>query len=364
MRYFIFAATFLLSIQLLHAEDICKYRLTKIVIEEMPSWAIDLQNRNIPEVVLPLNTIISNLDDIFYAGKRDQIICGILKDAKSYQEIWTKVEKDTVLPPIPFTPINIIAAGLNESGHIKESGAKAGKTLLFPKSLKVTSAYADIPYKKEMLLDYESEIAFVVSKRISSADQINEKNLKDFIAGVMVANDITDRLPIIKNQKNSFTMAKSKPGFLPLGPFFIPSSSLKWVGGKDPSYVQKLRVNKDERQSGHTANRIKSVLEIIKLALKRKDELWPIKDGESIPLLKGGMFHPGDIILTGTISGVALKAPTSWEKFKLLLKGALHFRGPTSQFIAEQYESPRYLKPGDTVFNFIERLGVQINKVK
>lgn len=123
-------------------------------------------------------------------------------------------------------------------------------------------------------VDYEAELAIVIKKK---AHMVPEDKVKDYILGYTCANDVTAR--DLQKIDGQWTRAKSFDTFCPLGP--------RVTGQIDPDNVAiRLYVNKELRQNGHTSNFIFNTSILVSFI-------------SSIMTL-----FPGDVILTGTPSGV------------------------------------------------------------
>jgi 2-keto-4-pentenoate hydratase/2-oxohepta-3-ene-1,7-dioic acid hydratase in catechol pathway len=160
-------------------------------------------------------------------------------------------------------------------------------------------------------LDYELELAVVIGKagKFFSAEEAGE-----YIAGYVVFNDITAR-DIQREEMRSgvFCLSKSIDTFVPIGPWIVTADEIP-----DPQdLAMELRVNGQSRQVSHTSRMSVSIPEIV-------SHYSPMG------------YSPGDIISTGTVSGVA-------------------------GFSADA--ASLYLRPGDVVEAEIERVGVLRNPI-
>lgn len=219
--------------------------------------------------------------------------------------------------PLPRPPKIIHTAG-NFREHAEEA-EKAGWEFPIPSwisFLKSPSAvigpYDPIIYPKFVReLDYELEVAIVIGRR---GKYIPRGRAYDYIAGYMVFNDITARDIQREEMKNGLlNFGKNLDTFAPLGPFLVLRGEIP-----DPHNLKmELRVNGEVRQEGNT-NRMS------------------VKIPEIIEHYSWVTLEPGDIITTGTISGVAAFRPEP-EKY--------------------------YLRPGDVVESEVERIGVMRNPV-
>ena len=204
---------------------------------------------------------------------------------------------------------NIICLGLNYMDHVEESGLKPPEApVFFTKSpTAIVGPYDDIIYPRATgELDYEVELALVIGRR---GKYISRGEAYDYIAGYMVFNDVTAR--DLQRRHRQWFRGKSLDTFAPMGPCIATGDE---VG--DPMNLNMwLRVNGELRQSSNTGRMIFDIPEIISI----------LSDGMTL--------QPGDVIATGTPSGVGMTNP------ELLLK------------------------PGDVVEAWIEHIGALRNRV-
>jgi 2-keto-4-pentenoate hydratase/2-oxohepta-3-ene-1,7-dioic acid hydratase in catechol pathway len=162
-------------------------------------------------------------------------------------------------------------------------------------------------------LDYELELAVVLSK---PGKWFTPEEAEDHIGGYLIFNDLTAR-DIQRGEMRSgvFSFCKAIDTFCPLGPWIVTPDEIP-----DPRDLKmSLRVNGEVRQESHSGNMSVTIPEI----LSRFSALG---------------YSAGDVLSTGTVSGVAgFKSPE--ERARL------------------------YLKPGDVIEAEIERIGVLRNPV-
>ncbi|MEV6342573.1 fumarylacetoacetate hydrolase family protein [Actinoplanes sp. NPDC051851] len=160
-------------------------------------------------------------------------------------------------------------------------------------------------------LDYELELAIVIGK---SGRWFGPEEAKDYIAGFTVFNDITARdIQRREMQSGVFSFSKGIDTFCPIGPWIVTADEIA-----DPQNLNmELRVNGEVRQRGNTEQMILSLAHLV---------------AHHSP--QG--YSAGDIITTGTISGVAAVQPNPFDF---------------------------YLKPGDVVEAEIEGVGLLRNHV-
>lgn len=177
----------------------------------------------------------------------------------------------------PVEPTKIVAVGLNYTDHAKELGMPIPEQpVLFLKAPNTLVGHGDVVIYPEQSIrvDYEAELAVVVGKHAKS---VTENDALSCVLGYSCGMDITARdLQAIDGQ---WTRAKNFDTFCPLGP---------WVETEvDPSDLGiELRLNGEIKQSSRTSKMIFNVPQLISFI-------------SSVMTL-----YPGDVILTGTPSGV------------------------------------------------------------
>jgi 2-keto-4-pentenoate hydratase/2-oxohepta-3-ene-1,7-dioic acid hydratase in catechol pathway len=222
-----------------------------------------------------------------------------------------------LMAPVPH-PGKIIHTAGNFREHAKE-GKKSGWEFQIPKwisFLKSTSAIVGhedkivrpAPVKE---LDHEIELAIVIGKK---GKHLSKKQAWDSIAGFTVFNDISARdVQRMEMKSGLLNFGKNMDTFAPFGPCLVPRD--------DVGDVHKLkiecRVNGEPRQVSNTSHLSVSVPEIV------SHYSWVT-------------LFPGDIITTGTVSGVAA------------------FRKNPHKY---------YLKPGDVLESEIENIGILRNYI-
>lgn len=212
-------------------------------------------------------------------------------------------------PPVP-NPRKIVCLGLNYREHASELQMDTpGVPTLFAKFRNAISGPASpivLPKISEQI-DYEGELAVVIGKKCK---EVPESEALSCIAGYTIMNDVSAR--DLQMQTSQWTAGKTLDTFAPTGPGIVPASYIP-----DPQTLQiTTRVNGTILQSGNTRDMIFSV-------------------ARTVAFLSSLMtLEPGDLIATGTPSGVGFK------------------RQPQV-----------FLKAGDVVEVEIERIGMMRNHV-
>ncbi|MFP6682956.1 MAG: fumarylacetoacetate hydrolase family protein [Gammaproteobacteria bacterium] len=207
-------------------------------------------------------------------------------------------------------PPKILAIGLNYKDHIEETGLDTPE---FPMFFNKQSTSANGPYaawhmpKVSNKLDYEGELGFVIGKRCR---HVPKERAHEVIDGYCVCNDGSVRDWQMRAQ--TFTLGKSFDTHCPFGPFIVTPDE---VG--DPHDLDlKTWVNGELRQDSNTQHLVFDCFEQIET------------------LTQAFTLEPGDLILSGTPSGVGIG-----------------------------FKPKRFLNVGDVVRIEIQNLGYIENKV-
>jgi 2-keto-4-pentenoate hydratase/2-oxohepta-3-ene-1,7-dioic acid hydratase in catechol pathway len=238
----------------------------------------------------------------------------------------------------------------NFASHVKDAGMDPASTPLtfFRKASASIAGPFDEIVKPEHVkfLDYEVEIGLVIAREVPIGARISEANLADFIAGLVVTNDVSAR--DVQLPQTQFYEAKSYPTFTPVGPelVLLTAEELKRFG----ELRLRLSVNGQERQN----------------ALVDGDMLYrPLEALQSLTQFQE--LAPGDLVLTGTPVGTALSAPPKpVQTISNLLPPAVKWR----LFFKAQARNAKYLHEGDVVEASVATddgaidLGTQRNEVR
>lgn len=224
-----------------------------------------------------------------------------------------------LMAPIPHPHHDIICIGMNYLEHALESCRYKGieykkpeNPLYFSKRVnRCTAPGEDIPAHADLTqkLDYEAELAVVIGKR---CDHVSRQDAFDHIFGYTILNDISAR-EVQNGHGGQYYFGKSLDGFTPMGPWIVSADEFE----APPCLAVRSRVNGELRQDGNTSDFIFDIPFLIS------------------QLSSGIVLEPGDIIATGTPSGVGMG-----------------------------FTPPRFLQPGDTVVCEIEGIGRISNTVR
>ncbi len=248
------------------------------VVHELPG---DLSRHTVLDLIRQWDEVIARIDGWHPAGE------GI---------------GDCLLDPPLVYPPKVLCAGANYLKHLAEMGVPPPGDewtpffFLKPPTTTVIGPDADImvDWSDDLNLDWEAELAVVIGR---GGKHIAEADALDHVAGYAVVNDVSARGP--HHRPNSpappfewdWLASKCGDGFCPIGPGIVPSFLIE-----DPQNLRlELRVNGELKQREHTSDMISSVAELIAAA------------STAVTL------EPGDVIATGTPSGVGAGAGTFLE---------------------------------------------------
>ena len=235
------------------------------------------------------------------------------------------VDSVKLLAPIP-RPGKVLALAGNYAEHIAEAGLSLGlsksprdttvpRPFLMP-STAVIGPDEVIPWPVYSdKIDYELELAVVIGKKAKCVDI---DDAIDYVAGYTIANDVSARSATFAKGRTKrpwdefydWLGGKWADGFCPMGPYLVTKDEIEDVQDLD----MRLAVNGKVRQQANTGQMIYKVADIVSF------------------LSHLMTLEPGDVICTGTPSGVAM-ATGQW------------------------------LQPGDVIECTIEGLGTLTNTV-
>ncbi len=217
-------------------------------------------------------------DDIFYAKVVDGEVYRLHGDvfgSPSFDKKPTRLRGLRTLTPV--IPSKIIAVGLNYADHAQESGKPLPKEPLFwfkaTTSILADGGKIEVPFSNHRT-DFEAELCIVIGRRIRN---VTPAAAARYILGYTASQDISDRT--IQKSESQWARAKSFDTFTPFGPYIETKI--------DPHELNiQLFQNGQLRQNSNTAELIFNCYQLVSFI------------STNLTLL------PGDIILTGTPSGV------------------------------------------------------------
>jgi 2-keto-4-pentenoate hydratase/2-oxohepta-3-ene-1,7-dioic acid hydratase in catechol pathway len=246
------------------------------------------------------------------------VISDFVGDSLSTASFETLRELDLESLPLVEPPVRIgpsvgrigkfIGIGLNYSEHAAETGAKVpDEPVMFQKATSgISGPYDDIVLPRgSQKTDWEVELGVVIGTK---AKYVSEVGALQHVAGYCVVNDLSER-EFQLERGGTWDKGKCCDTFGPIGPWLVTTDEIP-----DPQNLALwLEVDGHRYQNGNTRTMI-----------------FPVKKLVSY-LSQFMTLHPGDIITTGTPSGVGMG----------------------------QKPTPIYLRPGQTVRLSVEGLGVQ-----
>jgi 2-keto-4-pentenoate hydratase/2-oxohepta-3-ene-1,7-dioic acid hydratase in catechol pathway len=200
----------------------------------------------------------------------------------------------------PCEPTKIVALGLNYRDHAAEIGHPLPEEpLIFMKpSTAVIGPDEDIRYPAmSRQVDYEAELAVVIGR---PCRHIKEQDYRDYILGFTCINDVTAR--DLQRKDGQFTRSKSFDTFAPLGPW------IETVIPDPDNLAVEAYLNGERRQHGNTRNMIFGVAAQVAFISRIMTLL------------------PGDVIATGTPSGIGPMVPGDVVEIRVEGVGTLRNR--------------------------------------
>jgi 2-keto-4-pentenoate hydratase/2-oxohepta-3-ene-1,7-dioic acid hydratase in catechol pathway len=228
-----------------------------------------------------------------------------------------KLSDVTLQAPIPSPRKNVFCVGRNYIEHVEEGYRARGTEVKLPEypqfftkpRTAVVGVGATVPLHAHVtaMLDYEVELAVVIGR---GGVNIPIENALDHIFGFTIINDVTGR--DVQRRHDQWFKGKGLDGTCPMGPWVVERNDIR-----DPQALDlSLKVNGEVRQSSNTRHMIFPIARIIS------------------ELSLGLTLEPGDVIATGTPSGVGYAMTP-----------------------------PRPLKAGDVMTCEIEQIGTLENRV-
>lgn len=253
----------------------------------------------------------ASLQAIIEAGPEALDLVGTLADVAD-RSAQRRPEDHVTLAPLPSPAKNVFCVGRNYAEHIAEGdraqNQKVGVTehpVFFTKPrTAVIGPGAAIPIFPHVStsIDYEVELALVIGKR---GRDIAPEDAFDHILGYTIVNDVSAR-DIQRRHGGQYFKGKGLDGSCPMGPCIVTADEI----GDPRALAISLTVNGETRQNSTTAAMIFDIPTLI------------------ASLSAGMTLEPGDILATGTPSGVGYAM-----------------------------DPPRFLTDGDVVVCTIENIG-------
>lgn len=275
------------------------------------------RHTNQEEPPIWLSNLVALLTQPGWFEKTKKLV-GIVKDTTStpggieeFASMGLLINSKTAKITAPIlNPDKIICIGLNYKDHCQEQKIPFPKTpILFSKfSTAIIGRDANIVKPSvTKQLDFEGELAFIIGKE---GKHIKQAEAMDYVAGYTIFNDISAR--DIQFSDKQWLRGKTFDTFAPMGPYLVTKDEIG-----DPHNLNiKVNVNGKIMQDSNTSNMIHKIPSLVSF------------------ISQVVTLHPGDVIATGTPSGVGV------------------FRKP-----------PVFLKAGDKISIEIDGLGQLTNSV-
>ncbi len=223
-------------------------------------------------------------DRVYVLAAPDHSMAGMIRRGVTPSRTYQHYPVAEVSFRAPLLPGKIIAIGKNYAEHAAETGSTPpDKPLIFAKfPSSVIGADETITWRTSITseVDYEGELAVIIGKR---ARDVSEDDALNYVLGYTIANDVSAR-DLQLRIDSQWTRGKSLDTFCPLGPYIVTRDEIS-----DPQALTiTTTVNGETRQNASTADMVFGVKYLIAYCSR--------------------MFtlEPGDAILTGTPSGVAI----------------------------------------------------------
>lgn len=218
------------------------------------------------------------------AGALDKLVAAA-KDNKSF----IKDESSIKFGRLFTDPGKIVCVGLNYKAHAEEAGEKLPtKPILFNKYNNTLAPHGTTiklpPPSVSTKFDYETELLIVIGK---TARNVSEADALNYVAGYAVGQDFSAR-DLQLETGGQWMVGKTLDGFAPIGPYFVSADQV------DPNnLLVETFVNDEKEPRQHMSTKLF------------------IFNPQKVISYTSTLFalEPGDIIFTGTPSGVIVGMP-------------------------------------------------------
>ena len=235
-----------------------------------------------------------------------------------------------LLSPIT-SDATLVCQGLNYVSHAAEAQQHERKQNLFfaKASSSLTGPFDNIERPRDVqLLDYEVEFAVVLRAALGQGINVDDENLGDYVAGVVLCNDVSARDTMFGASFLQWYQGKSYRTFCPAGPVLYLLEKTE-ATNVIANLEIKLWVNGEVRQSASSSQLIFKPAETL-------TQLSKIVD-----------LKAGDLLLTGTPGGVT--SPASPKLIEILKTNLMADDVRRDALRVEMAAFRPFLKPGDVV---------------
>ncbi|MEI0530210.1 fumarylacetoacetate hydrolase family protein [Brachyspira pilosicoli] len=280
--------------------------------------AIGILTRN-EKSVIPIADIIPEFKNYnmidFIQNCNKNILSKLEKEIDTFKQTYS-IEKIQLLSPITKPIHDIICVGVNYQDHINEvknniNDVQNKKPVYFSKrAIYIIGHNHNINSRLDLdeALDYETELAVIIAKK---AKDIKIDEVKEYIFGYTIFNDISSRN--IQKEHSQWYKGKSLDTYSSMGPCIVYKDDIKDINNLNI----KSTLNDELRQNSNTKYMLHNINELVS------------------DISKGMTLEAGDIIATGTPSGVGMG-----------------------------FNPPKYMKIGDKITCSIENIGELTNYIK
>lgn len=259
--------------------------------------------------IINVSAFVKEYDEYFFANNG---VADLMEWLKTNAAVCSEFEASERIGSPIARPSKLVCVGLNYAKHAKEFKKPIPKEpVLFFKATTAICGPNDVIVLPEgaVKTDWEVELAIVIGKE---AKNIDETSVFEHIAGYVMMNDVSER-GFQLEREGQWCKGKSADTFAPLGPYLVTKDEIE-----NPNNLELwLKVNGEMKQQSTTADFIFNVQQVVSYI------------SQFMTLL------PGDVISTGTPSGIALG-----------------------------FTPPQFLKSGDVIEMGVEGLGVAKQVVK
>ena len=280
--------------------------------------AIGVLTRN-EQSVIPIADIIPEFKNYnmidFIQNCNKNILSKLEKEIDTFKQTYS-IEKIQLLSPITKPIHDIICVGVNYQDHINEvknniNDVQNKKPVYFSKrAIYIIGHNHNINSRLDLdeALDYETELAVIIAKK---AKDIKIDEVKEYIFGYTIFNDISSRN--MQKEHSQWYKGKSLDTYSSMGPCIVYKDDIKDINNLNI----KSTLNDELRQNSNTKYMLHNINELVS------------------DISKGMTLEAGDIIATGTPSGVGMG-----------------------------FNPPKYMKIGDKITCSIENIGELTNYIK
>jgi len=218
-------------------------------------------------------------DPVDVLGRWDEVV--VWAAAADWSSAYD-VSPEQLGPPVP-APRQVFAIALNYAPHAAEAGFDPPDEPLvftkFPSCIVGPVTVVDLP---EGHVDWEIEVVAVIGR---GGYRIPRTQAWDAVAGITLGQDLSERILQLTGKPPQFSLAKSHPGFGPIGPVAVTADELDTLGDRDDLAFESS-IDGEVIQHGRTSQLI-----------------FPVDDLVA-RLSAVCRLLPGDLIFTGTPEGV------------------------------------------------------------